>query len=216
MEKLLFLSKKKEFPTLCLCCLAGERGRHEIENIWKISSGPKPENPCKIFSWWFHISYLSHTVKKLILGLFPMWAPSAFLLFTFSNNRKILHLFPKWIALHLNLRYIIEPFNPKFPEQSELWGQSCPGATFLSLNLAVVLWEMCSMALTQNQQGSLPAVSPGAHLSAGHWNASPHLLPAGPVCPEELQLPQKAGAEVLRAVGTWSCALKQPLNKPLV
>lgn len=48
------------------------------------------------------------------------------------------------------------------------------------------------------------AVSPGAqaHLSAGHWNASPHLLAAGPVSPEGLpSVPPKKLEQ--RCLGQW-------------
>lgn len=62
--KITFSLQEERVSILCLCCLAG--GRHEIENICKMFSGHKAENPCKILSWWFHISYLSHMVKKLI------------------------------------------------------------------------------------------------------------------------------------------------------
>lgn len=73
------------------------------------------------------------------------------------------------------------------------------------------LWELCPWHWPRVSWGHCSLTCAQAQLSAGHWNASPHLLPAGPVLQRShLQLPQNSWSRGVRAVGTWSCALIQP------
>lgn len=74
------------------------------------------------------------------------------------------------------------------------------------------------MALTQSQLGSLQSHLVLRLISQQGTEMLPHICWLQGQCLQRgyLQSPKKAGAEVLRAVGTWSCALIQPQNKPRV